>query len=52
MLKAVAKALSNQQHLLVEAGTGIGKSMAYLLPAFEWAEQNGERVVISTNTIN
>jgi DNA polymerase-3 subunit epsilon/ATP-dependent DNA helicase DinG len=52
MLKAVAKALSKQQHLLVEAGTGIGKSMAYLLPAFAWAEQNGERVVISTNTIN
>jgi DNA polymerase-3 subunit epsilon/ATP-dependent DNA helicase DinG len=52
MLVAVANALSNQQHLLVEAGTGTGKSMAYLLPAFTWAEQNGQRVVISTNTIN
>jgi len=52
MLEAVANALSNQQHLLVEAGTGTGKTMAYLLPAFAWAEQNGERVVISTNTIN
>lgn len=52
MLTAVANALSDQQHLLVEAGTGTGKSMAYLLPAFSWAEQNGERVVVSTNTIN
>jgi ATP-dependent DNA helicase DinG len=52
MLIAVANALSEQQHLLVEAGTGIGKSMASLLPAFSWAEQNGERVVVSTNTIN
>jgi DNA polymerase-3 subunit epsilon/ATP-dependent DNA helicase DinG len=52
MLRAVANALSDQQHLLVEAGTGIGKSMAYLLPAFSWAERNGARVVVSTNTIN
>lgn len=52
MLEAVADALSDHQHLLVEAGTGTGKSMAYLLPAVHWAEQNGQRVVISTNTIN
>ncbi len=38
--------------LLVEAGTGTGKSLAYLLPAALWAQQNGERTVISTNTIN
>jgi len=37
---------------LVEAGTGTGKSIAYLLPAALWALQNGERTVISTNTIN
>jgi len=37
---------------LVEAGTGTGKSMAYLLPAAMWALKNGERTVISTNTIN
>jgi predicted DnaQ family exonuclease/DinG family helicase len=36
----------------VEAGTGTGKSIAYLLPAAHFAVQNGERVVISTNTIN
>lgn len=52
MVRAVAEALSNQRHLLVEAGTGTGKSMAYLVPAFALANQNGERVVISTNTIN
>lgn len=52
MLKAVGKAFSNSQHLLVEAGTGTGKSYAYLLPAAMWALQNNTRVVISTNTIN
>lgn len=52
MLQAVAKALTDSQHLLVEAGTGVGKSLAYLIPAFAWAARNGERVVVSTNTIN
>jgi ATP-dependent DNA helicase DinG len=52
MLRAVAQALSEGRHLLVEAGTGTGKSLAYLLPAFAWASLNGERVIISTNTIN
>ena len=52
MLRAVAQALSRSQHLLVEAGTGTGKSMAYLIPAALWAVQNKQRVVISTNTIN
>jgi DNA polymerase-3 subunit epsilon/ATP-dependent DNA helicase DinG len=52
MLKAITRALSNSQHLLVEAGTGVGKSFAYLIPAAMWAYQNHHRVVISTNTIN
>lgn len=52
MLRTVAQALSSGSHLLVEAGTGTGKSMAYLVPAFAWAERNGQRVVVSTNTIN
>jgi len=52
MLRAVARAFNESQHLLVEAGTGVGKSMAYLIPAAHWAVQNGEHVVISTNTIN
>jgi len=52
MLRSVANALSNSQHLMVEAGTGTGKSFAYLIPAAYWAIQNDTRVVISTNTIN
>ena len=52
MLQTVANAFSQGHHMLIEAGTGTGKSFAYLIPAFQWAMQNGERVVISTNTIN
>ncbi|MBN8579936.1 MAG: DEAD/DEAH box helicase family protein [Anaerolineae bacterium] len=52
MLKAVANALSTGGHLLVEAGTGVGKSFAYLVPAALFAYQNNTRVVVSTNTIN
>ncbi len=52
MLRAVTTALSVGQHLMVEAGTGTGKSFAYLVPAALWACQNNMRVVISTNTIN
>ena len=37
---------------LLEAGTGVGKSFAYLVPALEWARANGERTIVSTNTIN
>ena len=52
MLRNVANALSSSQHLMVESGTGTGKSFAYLIPAAYWAMQNNTRVVISTNTIN
>ncbi|MBN1180120.1 MAG: DEAD/DEAH box helicase [Anaerolineae bacterium] len=52
MLRAVADALNEGRHLMVEAPTGVGKSLAYLIPAVAWGAQNGERVVISTNTIN
>ncbi len=52
MLRSVTHALSESQHLMVEAGTGVGKSYAYLIPAALWSMQNGLRVVISTNTIN
>ncbi len=38
--------------LLLEAGTGVGKSFAYLVPALAWARANGERTIVSTNTIN
>jgi len=51
MLRSVASAFSNQNHLFVEAGTGTGKSFAYLIPAAFWAFKNNQRVVVSTNTI-
>ena len=51
MLRAVANSLNQSHHLMVEAGTGTGKSFAYLIPAVEWALKNSMRVVISTNTI-
>ena len=52
MLRAVTKAFNCSDHLIVEAGTGVGKSLAYLLPAIYFAVRNGKRVVVSTNTIN
>ncbi len=52
MLQAVALAFNQGHHLMAEAGTGTGKSLAYLLPAITHAVYTGERVVISTNTIN
>lgn len=52
MLRAVARAFNNGEHLLVEAGTGTGKSVAYLIPAIFYALRNETRVVVSTNTIN
>ncbi|MFL5733112.1 MAG: exonuclease domain-containing protein, partial [Chloroflexia bacterium] len=52
MAKAVASALNKGHHLMVEAGTGTGKSVGYLLPAILYALRTGERVIISTNTIN
>ena len=52
MLDIVTDAIYNQHHLVVEGGTGVGKSLAYLLPAALFAVSQGQRVVISTNTIN
>ncbi len=52
MAEAVGRAFQERRHLLVEAGTGVGKSFAYLLPAIQRAVEKGERVVISTRTIN
>ncbi|MBP5321992.1 MAG: hypothetical protein J6334_13525 [Kiritimatiellae bacterium] len=52
MTRAVADAFNGRQHLLVEAGTGVGKSLAYLLPAVAWARLNDMPVIISTNTRN
>jgi ATP-dependent DNA helicase DinG len=52
MASAVQDALQSNQHLMVEAGTGVGKSFAYLLPVIDWAVKNKKRVVISTHTIS
>ncbi len=52
MLRQVCRAFNNDEICAAEAGTGVGKSLAYLVPALAWAVRNGERVVVSTNTIN
>ena len=52
MAVAVAKALESKEHLVVEAGTGVGKSLAYLAPAILFAVSNGKKAVVSTHTIN
>lgn len=52
MARAVTDAFNKGRHMMIEAGTGTGKSIAYLLPAALWATTNNHRVVISTNTIN
>lgn len=52
MLRAVTDALNRDGLAVIEAPTGTGKSMAYLLPAVGWSLRNNERVVISTETIN
>ena len=52
MLRAVGDSLMGGVHLVIEAGTGVGKSLAYLTPAVYFAVQNGERVIVSTNTKN
>jgi ATP-dependent DNA helicase DinG len=52
MAVAVAHALEKGEHLCVEAGTGVGKSLAYLVPAILFAKANSKKAVISTHTIN
>ena len=65
MALAVARVLADRQHLIVEAGTGVGKSFGYLVPAILWATENEgqpnsaddedvekRRIVISTHTIS
>ncbi len=52
MAVAVARALSEERHLVIEAGTGVGKSLAYLVPAVLWALETQRKAVISTYTIN
>ena len=52
MARAVAGAIRNRSHLIAEAGTGVGKSFAYLVPAIYFAVNSGRKAIISTNTIS
>src|SRR5204862_5211942 len=52
MAAAVASALEEERHFVVEAGTGVGKSLAYLMPAILWAIEQHKKAVVSTHTIN
>ncbi len=52
MATAVESALNDKRHLIVEAGTGTGKTLAYLLPALRFARERQQRVILSTGTKN
>jgi len=52
MAVAVARALANREHLAVEAGTGVGKSLAYLIPSILFAVREKKKAIVSTHTIN
>ncbi|GAA5497127.1 putative ATP-dependent DNA helicase YoaA [Rubritalea halochordaticola] len=52
MAYEVASALEESRVLSVEAGTGVGKSLAYLIPAVKFAIESGRKAIISTHTIN
>ena len=52
LLKKISYSFNNDKIGVFEAGTGVGKSFAYLIPSIVWATQNKERIVISTGTIN
>lgn len=51
MARAVAQTLDRGGRLMVEAGTGVGKSLAYLLPLALWSKRSGRRAVVATHTI-
>ena len=52
MALAVGQTLERKRRLLVEAGTGVGKSLAYLVPLALWAARTGKRAVVATHTVN
>src|SRR3984957_18642362 len=52
MARAIEKAFHDKRHLIVEAGTGTGKTLAYLLPALRLARERQQRIIISTGTKN
>ena len=52
MASHIEKGLNDEKKVIVEAGTGTGKTLAYLIPSIQWAVENEKKVIISTNTIN
>ena len=52
MSKAVLDAFEKEEYLLVEAGTGVGKSLAYLVPSLLFSQKTSKKIVVSTNTKN
>ncbi len=52
MSMEIMDAFNESIHLMIEAGTGTGKTLAYLIPAIYWAKEHKEKIVISTHTIN
>ncbi|MDA8227679.1 MAG: exonuclease domain-containing protein, partial [Desulfitobacterium hafniense] len=51
MAKTVLESLTNNQHAIIEAGTGTGKSFAYLIPGIWWAKKNARKLIVATHTI-
>lgn len=52
MAQTIEKGVNSNTPVVVEAGTGTGKTLAYLIPTIEWAIKNEKKIIISTNTIN
>ena len=52
MAHYIQDAINEDRKIIVEAGTGTGKTLAYLIPSIKWAVTNKKRVIIATNTIN
>lgn len=52
MASAIEQGFNEERKVIVEAGTGTGKTLAYLIPGIEWAVKNKKKIVFSTNTIN
>ena len=52
MANSIQDAINQNTKIIIEAGTGTGKTLAYLIPAIKWAVANKKKVIIATNTIN
>ena len=52
MAQYIQDAINEDRKIIVEAGTGTGKTLAYLIPSIKWAVTNKKKVIIATNTIN